>query len=76
MVPEVVEKRWYHFFFRHRATVLKGLLLMRGGPQIFIINLPWYVKPVPPTVSVERQEIEGAEILTASAHPQPLHSPH
>jgi hypothetical protein len=45
MIPELVEKRWYHFFFRHRATWLKGLILMRGGPQIFIINTPWYVEP-------------------------------
>jgi hypothetical protein len=44
MVPEVVEKKWYHFFVRHRATFLKGLILMKGGPQIFLINDPWYVE--------------------------------
>jgi amino acid transporter len=44
MVPELVERRWYHFFFRHRATLLKGLILMKGGPQLFIINTPWYVE--------------------------------
>src|SRR5205823_3438588 len=37
MLPEIVERRWYHFLFRHRNTVLKGLLLLRGGPQIMII---------------------------------------
>ncbi|HEY0549191.1 MAG TPA: APC family permease [Verrucomicrobiae bacterium] len=44
IVPELVEKRWYHFLFRHRATLLKGLLLLRGGPQVVIISAPWYVR--------------------------------
>ncbi|HVV00372.1 MAG TPA: APC family permease [Verrucomicrobiae bacterium] len=43
IVPELVEKRWYHFLFRHRDTLLKGMLLLRGGPQIVIITGPWYV---------------------------------
>jgi amino acid transporter len=42
MVPELVERKWYHFLIRHRATLLKGLLLMSGGAQIAIINTPWY----------------------------------
>jgi hypothetical protein len=41
-VPEIVERRWYNFFFRHRTTLLKGLLLLRGGPRIVIITTPWY----------------------------------
>jgi amino acid transporter len=44
IVPELVEKRWYHFLFRHRATWLKGLLLLRGGPRVVIITAPWYVE--------------------------------
>ena len=32
------------------------------------------VEPVAPTVTVAKQESEGAAILTASAHPHPLHS--
>jgi hypothetical protein len=43
LIPEVVERRWYHFLFRHRNTLLKGLLLLRGGPRIVLITLPWYV---------------------------------
>jgi hypothetical protein len=42
MIPEIVERRWYHFFFRHRTTVLKALLLLRGGPRIMLITTPWY----------------------------------
>ncbi|PTY07085.1 APC family permease [Opitutaceae bacterium EW11] len=44
MLPEVVERRWYHFLFRHRATFLKALLLMRGGPRIALITTPWYLQ--------------------------------
>jgi amino acid transporter len=44
-VPELVERRWYHFFLHsHRATMLKGLLLLRGGPQVVIINTPWHLR--------------------------------
>lgn len=44
IVPELVERKWYHFLVSHRATLLKGLLLLKGGPQIVIINAPWYVR--------------------------------
>ena len=43
LVPELVRRRWYHFFLRSRATLLKALLLFEGGPQISIINTPWYL---------------------------------
>jgi len=44
-VPELVERRWYHFLLHsHRATMLKGLLLLRGGPQVVIINTPWHLR--------------------------------
>jgi len=44
-VPELVERRWYHFLLHsHRATLLKGLLLLRGGPQVVIINTPWHLR--------------------------------
>jgi hypothetical protein len=44
VVPELVEGRWYHFLLRsHRPTLLKGLLLLRGGPRVIVINTPWYL---------------------------------
>jgi len=47
-VPELVERRWYHFLLHsHRATMLKGLLLLRGGPQVVIINTPWHLHDDP-----------------------------
>jgi amino acid transporter len=42
MLPEIVERRWYHFLIRHRTTFLKGLLLLHGGPQMMVISTPWY----------------------------------
>jgi amino acid transporter len=44
IIPELVERRWYHFLLHRRATLLKGLLLMKGGPEIVIISQPWYRK--------------------------------
>ncbi|HEX8694604.1 MAG TPA: APC family permease [Longimicrobium sp.] len=48
-VPELVERRWYHFLLRsHRATLLKGMLLFRGGPRVVVINTPWYLREPEP----------------------------
>jgi amino acid transporter len=45
VVPELVERRWYHWFLHsHRPTLLKGLLLLRGGPRVIVINTPWYLR--------------------------------
>jgi hypothetical protein len=44
VIPELVEVRWYHLFLRHRATLLKTLLLLQGNPQIVVITTPWYNK--------------------------------
>lgn len=44
VVPELVEKKWYNFLFRHRATLLKELLLLECGPEILVINAPWYLQ--------------------------------
>lgn len=51
IIPEIARRRWYHFLVSHRATLLKTLLLLRGGPQIVVINTPWYLEdhePVTP----------------------------
>jgi amino acid transporter len=46
VVPELVDRRWYQMLLRsHRATLLKGLLLLRGGPRVIVINTPWYLEP-------------------------------
>jgi amino acid transporter len=44
IVPQLVERRWYHAVLHsHTATILEGLLLLRGGPQIVVIETPWYL---------------------------------
>jgi amino acid transporter len=43
MVPEIVERHWYQPLYSHRATLLKWLLLLRGGPRIVVMTIPWYV---------------------------------
>jgi amino acid transporter len=43
VVPELVERRWYHYFLSY-ATLLRGLLLLKGGPRIVVITVPWYAR--------------------------------
>jgi hypothetical protein len=45
VVAELVEARWYHHFLHsHTASMMKAMLLFRGGPQTVIVNLPWYLE--------------------------------
>jgi amino acid transporter len=44
IVPELVERRWYHYMLHNQtASILKTLLLFRGGPQIVLVSMPWYL---------------------------------
>jgi amino acid transporter len=44
LIPELVERHWYHHFLHNkRASVLKGLLLLKGNQRIIVINVPWYL---------------------------------
>jgi amino acid transporter len=44
VIPELVEPRWYHHLLHnHSASVLRTLLIFRGGPQIVVISAPWYL---------------------------------
>lgn len=44
VVPELVDRKWYELLLGgHRATLLKGLLWLRGGPRVLVINTPWYL---------------------------------
>jgi len=45
IVPELVEKHWYHFpLHNQRAELLKALLLKEGCQRIILINVPWYIR--------------------------------
>jgi len=59
MLPEMVERRWYHFLFRHRSTFLKALLLLRGGPRIALITTPWYVSDARVEKEIESRAAES-----------------
>lgn len=44
LIPELVERRWYHHLLHNkRASVLKALLLLKGNQRIVVINVPWYL---------------------------------
>jgi amino acid transporter len=44
IIPELVEKHWYHnFLHNQRATWLKAALLLKGNRRIVTINVPWYL---------------------------------
>ena len=44
IVPELVEQRWYHALLHsHTSTLLKALLVQRGGPQVLVVSAPWYI---------------------------------
>jgi len=45
IVPELVERHWYHYpLHNQRAELLKAFLLLRGSTNIVLINVPWYIQ--------------------------------
>ena len=45
IVPELVERHWYHYpLHNKRAEILKWLILLKGNERIVIVNIPWYIK--------------------------------
>lgn len=45
VIPELVEKHWYHYpLHNQRAELLKAFLLVNGSKQIVLINVPWYIE--------------------------------
>jgi amino acid transporter len=44
IVPELVERHWYHYpLHNQRAEILKWFLLLKGSRRIVLINVPWYI---------------------------------
>ena len=44
VIPELVEDRWYEYFFHNqRGRLLEWVLLARGNQRIFTLSAPWYV---------------------------------
>jgi hypothetical protein len=45
VIPQLVERRWYHYFLHNqRGELLAALLLVKGDRRIVIINVPWYLE--------------------------------
>ena len=45
IVPELVEKHWYHYpLHNQRAELLKAFLLLHDSQRIVLINVPWYIE--------------------------------
>ncbi|MFZ0481007.1 MAG: hypothetical protein WAL71_17845, partial [Terriglobales bacterium] len=45
LIPELVERHWYHYLLHNkRAELLKTLLLLRGNQRIIVIDVPWYLE--------------------------------
>ena len=44
IVPDLVVRRWYHaFLHNNRGAVLRGLLRLRGGVRVVVVNTPFYL---------------------------------
>lgn len=45
VVPELVERRWYHYFLHNQtAAIIKGYLYFSGLERVAVVNVPWYLK--------------------------------
>jgi amino acid transporter len=44
LVPEIVDRHWYHhLLLDNRAELLKAVLLVKGSENIAITTVPWYL---------------------------------
>jgi amino acid transporter len=44
LIPELVERHWYHYFLHNqRAEWLRALLMAKGGQRIILVNVPWHI---------------------------------
>ena len=45
VLPELMERSWYHILLHnHRSSALKALLYFHGSQRISVVNVPWYLK--------------------------------
>jgi amino acid transporter len=44
LIPEMVERHWYHYLLHNnRAEALRALLLLKGDQRIVVFNIPTYL---------------------------------
>ncbi len=45
LIPELVERQWYHYFLHNqRGEVLRALLLAKGSQNLVLVSVPWHLK--------------------------------
>jgi amino acid transporter len=45
VVPEMVERRWYHYLLHNQtAALIKGYLYFSGLERVAVVNVPWYLR--------------------------------
>jgi len=45
LIPELVERHWYHYFLHNqRAEWLRALLMAKGGQRIILVSVPWHIR--------------------------------
>ena len=45
LLPELVERHWFHYLLHNqRAEILKTWLLLKGNQRIVIVSVPWYLQ--------------------------------
>jgi amino acid transporter len=45
VVPEMVERHWYHYLLHNQtAAIIKGYLYFSGLERVAVVNVPWYLK--------------------------------
>jgi hypothetical protein len=44
VVPQLVERRWWYYLLHNGTpTLLRILLALQGGPQVMVVDVPWYL---------------------------------
>jgi amino acid transporter len=44
VVPRLVERRWWYYLLHNGTpTLLRTLLALRGGPNVIVVDVPWYL---------------------------------
>jgi hypothetical protein len=44
LIPELVERHWYHYFLHNqRAEWLRALLMAKGNQRIILVSVPWHI---------------------------------
>src|SRR5271157_1770840 len=44
LIPELVERHWYHYFLHNqRAEWLRAMLMAKGGQRIILVTVPWHI---------------------------------